>query len=154
MTSGLPDYYRGVDIAFQALSEVTNRPKYGGAILAWGSLAVTASVQNTLVGISGKGMIYGGAVWLDYTLTQANSQVWLGIDGYTVTNLSFLRLSDYNILKARSWPVSLLKYDGVSFIYSVGISYGVTFETELVLAYYEQHGTTPTVHYRLVYALI
>lgn len=154
MAHGLPDYYRGVDIAYQALAQQIVRPKYGGALLAWGSKTVTANVQNTLVGIWGKGMVYGGAVWFDYTLTQANSQVWLGIDGYTITNLSFLRLMEYKIDKPRSWPVSLHKYDSENFVYSVGISYGLTFETQLVLAYLEEHGFTPTVHYRLVYALI
>lgn len=154
MASGLPDYFSGVDIAYQNLSEMINRPKYGGALLAWGSKTVTANVQNTLCGIVGKGMIYGGAVWFDYTLPQADSQVWLGIDGYTITNLSFERLLIYGLKHPRSWPVSLLHCDQVNQIYSVGISYGITFETQLVLAYYEQNGTTPTVHYRLIYTLI
>ncbi len=154
MASGLPDYYRGVDVAYQALSQMIVRPKYGGALLAWGSKTCDANVQNTLVGINGRGMIYGGAVWLDYTLPQANSQVWLGIDGYTVTNLSFERLLLYGINQSRSWPVSLLHADQVNQVYAVGISYGLTFESQLVLAYYEQNGTTPTVHYRLIYALI
>ncbi len=154
MASGVQDYYRGVDIALQALGEVTNRPKYGGALLAWGSVTVTANSQNTLVGIVGKGMTYGGAVWLDYTLPQSNSQVWLGIDGYTITNMSFERLVEYSINNPRAWPVSVHKKDSVNYVYSVGVSYGVTFETQLVLAYLEEHGTTPTVHYRLVYALI
>lgn len=154
MATGRADYNVGVDVALQALSQLIVRPKYGGALLAWGSKTVTASVQNTLVGINGKGMIYGGAVWLDYTLTQGSSQVWLGIDGYTVSNLSFTRLIQYGINKPRSWPVSLLHLDSVNFVYSVGISYGLTFETQLVLAYYEQNGFTPTVHYRLIYALI
>lgn len=154
MASGMLDYYRGVDVAYQALSQMIVRPKYGGALLAWGSKYCTANVQNTLVGIAGKGMIYGGAVWLDYTLPQANSQVWLGIDGYTITNLSFERLLLYGINQPRSWPVSLLHADHVNRIYAVGISYGITFETQVVLAYYEQNGFTPTVHYRLVYALI
>lgn len=154
MASGKNDYYRGVDVSYQALAQMIVRPKYGGALLAWGSETLTANIQNTLCGINGKGMIYGGVVWLDYTLTQAQSEVWLGIDGYTLTNLSFLRLKDYSIQQPRSWPVTLLKYDGTEFIYSVGISYGITFETQLVLAYYEKNGFTPTVHYRLVYALI
>jgi len=154
MASGLPDYYRGVDVAYQALAQMIVRPKYGGALLAWGSKYCTANTQNTLVGIAGKGMVYGGAVWLDYTSTQSNSQVWLGIDGYTLTNLSFERLVQYGIDKPRSWPVSVNKKDSVNWVYSVGISYGITFETQVVLAYLEEHGTRPTVHYRLVYSLI
>lgn len=154
MVSGLPDYYRGVDIAYQALGEMIVRPKYGGAVLATGSKYCTANVQNTLVGVNGKGMIYGGAVWLDYTSAQADSEVWLGIDGYTISNLSFERLLAYGINQPRSWPVSLICADHINHIYGVGISYGITFESQLVLAYYEQNGTRPTVHYRLIYTLI
>lgn len=154
MVSGFADYFRGMDVAFKALGAMIVRPKYGGALLATGSKYCTKDTQNTLVGINGKGMIYGGAVWLDYTLPQSNSQVWLGIDGYTITDLSFERLVEYGIDQPRSWPVSVHKKDSVNYVYSVGISYGITFETQLVLAYLEEHGTTPTVHYRLVYALI
>lgn len=142
MVSGTPDYLQVV------------RLRYGGARLAWGSKYCTKNEQNTLCGIAGKGMIYGGAVWFDHTLPQADSQVWLGIDGYTITNLSFERLLIYGLNQPRSWPVHLLFCDQVNQIYSVGISYGITFETQVVLAYYEQNGNQPTVHYRLVYALL
>lgn len=154
MAHGLPDFYRGMDVAYQMLSEMIVRPKYGGALLAWGSRECAAGVQTTLLGVAGKGMIYGGAIWLDYTSTQSNSQPWLGIDGYTLTNLSFERLMEYGINEPRAWPLALHKKDSVKWVYSVGVSYGITFEESVVLAYYEQHGTTPTVHYRLVYALI
>lgn len=142
MASGLPDYYRGV------------RPRYGGARIVSDSKQVTKNIQTNLVAISGRGMTYGGAVWLDYTLTQANSRVLLGCEGVAITDLSFLRLNDYGIDQTKTLPVSLNRYDPISFIYSVGISYGITFESSLILNYLEQHGTTPTVHFRLVYALI
>lgn len=142
MASGLQDYYSGV------------RPTYGGALIASGSKPVKPHVQTNLVNVAGKGMTYGGAVWLDYTLTQANSRVLLGCEGIAVTDLSFVRLNDYNITKPESLVVFLNKYDSINHIYSVGISYGVTFESSLILNYLEEHGNTPTVHYRLVYALI
>jgi len=154
MATGLPDYYRGVDVAYQALSQMVVRPKYGGGLIASGSIEVVANVQTNLVAIDGKGMIYGGTVWLDYTLTQANSRVLLGVEGVAITDLSFLRLNEYHINKPASLPVFIQRYDPISFIYSVGISYGVTFESSCIVNYLEQHGTTPTVHYRLIYALI
>jgi len=142
MTSGLPDFYRGV------------RPTYGGAIIKSGSKEVTANAQTNLVNIAGKGMTYGGAVWLDHTLTQANSRVLLGCEGIAITDLSFVRLNEYRITIPESMVVFLNRYDSINFIYCVGIRYGVTFESSLILNYLEEHGTTPTVHYRLVYALI
>lgn len=154
MASGLPDYFRGVDVAYQALSEMIVRPKYGGGIIASGSVEVVANVQTNLVNVAGMGMTYGGAVWLDYNLTQANSRVLLGCEGVAISDLSFVRLNEYRITKPASLVVFLNRFDTINHIYSVGISYGVTFENSLILNYLEEHGFTPTVHYRLIYALI
>jgi len=130
------------------------RPRYGGALIAAGQVEVTASVQTNLAAIYGKGMIYGGAVWLDYNKTQANSRVLLGCEGVAITDLSFYRMLEYKIENPRIMPVTINKFDGINFVYSAGISYGITFEISLILNYFEQHGFTPTVHYRLVYTLI
>lgn len=141
MASGMPDYQNTV------------RPKFGGAILADGSEAVVANVVTPLVQKTGKGMIYAGSVWMDYTSSQGNSEVWLRIDEFYVPALSFARMKDFGVTDPRKAIVSLNKYDTTNYIYSVGLSYGITFETGFILAYSEEHGTTPTVHYRLVYAL-
>lgn len=154
MASGLPDHYRGVDVAYQALAQMIVRPKYGGALLESGSEAVGANTSVLLALGLGKGMIYGGNVWLDAAASQANSEVQLTIDGVIITTLSFLRLNEYRIVNPRTSVVTLNRYDPVSHIYSVGISYGVTFETYVMLVYKETHGNTPTAHYRLVYSLI
>ena len=154
MAHGLLDYYRGINVAYQALSEMIIRPKYGAALLASGSMEVVANSHNTLAIVSGKGMTYGGAVWLDYTLSQANGEVEIMPDDLVLSGLSFYRLMEYGILRPRTWPVSLNVYDSTNRIYSAGISYGITFETTLELAYQENNGFTPTVHYRLAYALI
>lgn len=142
MASGMADYYRGI------------RPSFGGAVLAADQVYVWDGVLTSLVQINGRGMVYGGTVWLDYTSTQANSEVWLGIDGQHIEGLSFVKLNAYNVVKPGSSVISLNKFDGTNFIYSVGIAYGITFETRLDLRYYEKHNTRPTVHYRLVYTLI
>jgi len=154
MAAGLPDYIRGMDVILQALAELIVRPKYGTALLESGTLGVTANIDNTLAEITGKGMIYGGAVWLDNTLSQANGEVRLWVDDVNLTPLSFLRLIDYGMVKPRSWPVTINVYNNVDFIYSVGLSYGITFESKLKISYDENNGRTPTVHYRLVYTLI
>lgn len=154
MATGRPDYYSAVDITLQALSQLIVRPKFGGAIIESGSKEIVASVANNLAAVSGKGMVYGGAVWLDYTSTQANSVVSLIVDMQEINDLSFLRMNEYGINRARTAVVTLNKYDAVNFVYSAGISYGVTFESGITLTYTEEHGTTPTVHYILVYTLI
>jgi len=154
MAHGLPDYYRGVDIAYQALSEMIVRPKYGGAIGSSGSGLVAANSLTTLLSISGKGMIYGGYVWLQHTSTQKNSYVQLEIDGQVVAGDSFLTLNGIGADKPRACPIPILKYDDTGFTYCVGFAYGVTFESTLKVQYDENHGDTFSVDYNLVYALI
>jgi len=154
MASGLPDYYRGVDVAYQALAQMTVRPMYGKAVLASGSKVVAANGGTYLVAVFGKGMLYGGTVWLDYTLPQGNSEMQLWTEEVYILSLSFVRMLQYRITNPVSSVIYLNKYDTVNHIYSAGIGGGITFESYLALAYLEEHGFTPTVHYRLLYALL
>lgn len=154
MAYGLPDYYRGVDIKLQSLAEVTSRPKYGGAILSAGSVYVWAGVLTGLVQINGKGMVYGGSVWLEPDGAQSNSMVWLGIDGENIEGLSFERLKKYGVVDPRSAVISLNVFNSTDYVYSAGIAYGLTFETRLDLQYKEAHDDRCTVHYRIIYTLI
>ena len=154
MASGLPDYYRGVDIAYQALAQVTNRPKYGGAQSADGYLAVAASQENTLFTISGKGMTYGGYVKVEYASSQKDSGFLIYLDGGLFGTAGFEALNKFGLTLENSHPLYLRKYDDVNFIYCMALSRGITFESSFSLAYLEQHGTTPTVWYHVIYALI
>lgn len=142
MASGLPDYLSGV------------RPEYGGGIALHGNVVVGAGVLTSIVGAGGKGVIYGGAVWMDHTSSQANSIVLLQVDGTYVNKLSFLRMNEYGLYRSRTLPVTLNVYDAVNHIYSVGFSYGITFEKVFTFVYSEEHGQEPTVHYQLCYALL
>lgn len=154
MSHGLPDFYRGVDIAYQALAELINRPKYGGAVGSQGAVTVTASGITTLLAISGKGMTYGGYVTLDHTSTQAQSLVRLEIDGNLILRNSFLGLVVMEINDPYGYPLAIKKYDNTNFIYGVLIASGITFETSLVLKYEEAHGAAPLINYNQIYALV
>jgi len=136
------------------LSELTNRPKYGGAQSSSGSTAVTANDTTILTNVSGKGMTYGAFIALDHDASQKNSIPQLIIDGQVMSSTKFYSMWLYNIGYAGSFPIVLNWYDDTDFVYCVTVSYGLTFETNVALRYYEDHGDTPTVHYRLVYALI
>lgn len=142
MVSGLPDYVSVV------------RPRYGGALGVTDSLAVTASILNTLVTIPGKGMVYGGFINLDYTSSQQMSELVLTIDEKTVIAMSFAKLNAWNLDVPRCFPIVLLKFDNTEYIYAAGIAYGLTFETEIKLQYRENHDTTPTIGYTFMYALL
>lgn len=142
MTSGLPDYYRGI------------RPRFGGGEQTTREQEVAANESTVLATISGKGMVYGGVILFDYTSTQKNSIPVLAVDGKKLCAIKYATLNKYNIQGGGKYPVILTIYDEVNFIYGVAFSYGITFESELGISYIELHGTTPTVYCNIIYALI
>jgi len=154
MTHGLPDFYRGVDIAYQALAEMITRPKYGAAQRAAGNVVVAASAETTLVTVSAKGMVYGGLFWLDHTATHATSYPRFYIDGQLVASYSFGGMIEFGINKPLCSPLVLLHYDNAAFKYCAGLTYGYTFETSVTLKYLEVPGGQPTVSYELFYATV
>lgn len=154
MAHGLPDYYRGVDIAYQALAQLITRPMYGGAQRVAGNTVVTASAETILASVSGKGMIYDGIWRLDHTSTQNLSIPRLYVDGSLIGNLMFFHLNKYAIWYEGDYSIHTLMYDNTNFIYSASISHGITFETSFKIAYLEEHGSTPTVWHDVTYALV
>lgn len=154
MSHGLPDYYRGVDIAYQALSELINRPKYGAAQQEYSSVTVTNNFTTTLLSMAGKGVIYGGVLYMDYTASQSNAVVALYVDDVQITAFSLANLTLFGMTKEHAYPVYILAYDEVNYRYCVGFSGQITFETSIVLKYLENNGGTPLVLTRLIYALI
>ena len=154
MAHGLPDYYRGIDIAYQSLVQMTVKPVYGPAKAKRGSLVVTANEWNQLLIVGGKGIVYGGYVHLHPESLQKNSVVYVEIDGELLASKSFYILYNNSLDQLTSCPIYLLKYDNIEGIYAVGFAYGLTFESSVLVKYQEAHGATPTVNFNLIYAKI
>jgi len=142
MASGLPDYQQTV------------RPRYGGAKIKCGTLLLAASVENTLCNISGKGMIYGGGLSTKVSTIQANSIIKLYIDGEVFYMVSWDIMYSNQHINTPAYPIFLLKCDPINFIYSCGLSPGITFETGVKFSYTEAHTGRPTFYWNLLYALI
>lgn len=154
MTAGLPDFYHGIDITYQSLGEIINRPKYGGAGMLIGLQTVPIDQDTFIASVIGKGMIYGGIMRTSPTETQNLSVPILKIDGEVVANASFFNLNYFNQVSPNTSPFYLLKFDDVGFIYSVGVSPGMTFESGFEVRFNENHGRTPIVICRIFYALV
>lgn len=154
MASGLPDYLNGVDIALQSVSEVINRPKYGAAQRTITAKVVVANDLTKLITVDGKGMTYGGIVYLDHTVSQKDSVVRVTIDSRLLTLWPFDDMVKVGLSVQHSNPSYILKYDETNFIYCIGIQNGLTFESEVLIEYDEKDGGTPIVAAMLVYALI
>ena len=142
MASGTPDYFRTV------------RQIYGAAHTEQNATLVVASVATPILDVSGKGIIYGGALLLDYTSTQKNSYPEIRIDGVELSVLTMIDLMKFSLVKDKSCPFYILHYDEKNFIYTVGIQPGMTFEVSFELIYNENHATTPFVLAWITYALL
>jgi len=142
MASGLPDYQKEI------------RPRYGGAQRQTDTVCVNPDLVTELLAITGKGMIYGGVVFLEPGASQVNSMVYLFVDGKWIGGMSFAKLNKYGINKPQVYPSFELKYDTVNHIYCCGISPGITFESSFQLKYFEWHGNNPSVIFDVYYTLI
>jgi len=142
MASGLPDYFRAV------------RPRYGAAKSVMGSKTLTAHSENTLVSISGKGMLYGGNMRFDGVLLDRWDVIHLYIDNvlFYQTNFYSLNLAKYTIPGTNA--IFIQSYNEVEGLYSIGVSSGYTFESCFKFSITENRGNTPDVFYNIFYALI
>jgi len=154
MSHGLPDFYRGVDIAYQALGEMIVRPKYGAANRAVGGGAVSGVTQNELISVAGKGIIYGGLLYAYNSESLVGDSIYYEIDGNQVAYWSFYNLAKYNITKGPTIGFYLLKYDDVKFVYSVAFSSGLTFESSFLVRYDSTVIAAHTAWCHMFYALI
>lgn len=142
MARGLPDYFRSV------------RPRYGAAKSKAVGITVTASAETTLVEESGKGIIYGGVLYFDYTSSQAGAKPWLTVDDKKLGQLPLGFLNRWSVNQPGTFPFYLLHYDESEFEYGLGLTPGYTFESGFKVSYEESNDTTPHVYCSITYALI
>jgi len=154
MSKGTVDWYRGIDIVYQNLGEIIQRPKFGIVAPAEYANFVAASAVTTLVDISGIGNIYWGSIGVTGAGIQEDDYFIFTIDGIPLTSATFRRAEDYGTNTPRLPGVFLDKLDNVNFRYSAALGANITFETSVVIQYVETYGRNPYVVSRLVYALI
>ena len=133
---------------------VVSRPRYGKAERLWDQAEVVAEDETEIGAVTGKGMIYGGVVLLDHDSAQDEGTPRLYIDNVRIADLDFNALAKYCLVREHSYPLYLCKKDETNFVYAVGVSRGITFETDFKIKYDENNGTTPVVYCRVIYALI
>lgn len=156
MAYGAPDWWSRshIDIIAQTLAEITQRPKYGGALLSSWDGSVNNNAKTELISVTGKGMIYAGNLWLNPLQTQANSYVELEVDGTSIAYTQFVAMNTYSWTTPQGHPFFLTKFDDTTFYYSVLFMYGITFESGFRILYDEKHGRNPTVGAKMRYAVI
>lgn len=143
-----------LNVKAQDLAELVSRPRYGDVGRFVYSHAVTAN-DSTLIGeVAGRGQIYGGALYLDAAASQRADYVRLLVDDFWLPQMTFEDMMTYGMTEEVLTPSFLLCYDEVNFIYSIGITGGITFEEYFKLYYVETQGKTPTINAHVTYALV
>ncbi len=143
-----------IDIAAQNLSEIINRPKYGGAQRAASTADAWANDTRSYITVSGKGMLYGGSLFLEHTASQKTGKPILMVDGVSLAQWSFEDSLSLGMVKPWIKAMFLTKYDDVNFVYCVAFMYGITFETSLQILYEESEGETPNITAEFIFAVV
>jgi hypothetical protein len=143
-----------IDVKAQTLAQLINRPKYGGAELGSYSNAIAGLTTETLIDITGVGMIYGGWIRCTDTTTHKADIPRIWIDDMTIEADTWNSLNQAGVWRNPISPMSLTRYDETNFEYALMIGYGFTFETSVKLKYSNVYGDGTAVAARLYYATI
>lgn len=142
MASGIADYQKII------------RPRYGAAQESHGNKVILAGVTESLVTVSGKGVIYGGPVHILGVATQVWGRVHLIVDGEWINPLPLYYMNKFGYTVEHSTPVYLLKFDDVAFEYGLAFSEGITFESSVEILYEAGPAGSVSIYAYLIYALI
>uniref|UniRef100_A0A6M3IF71 Uncharacterized protein n=1 Tax=viral metagenome TaxID=1070528 RepID=A0A6M3IF71_9ZZZZ len=142
-----------LNIKAQDLAEVMNRPKYGGALRAYGATSCAGGSWTTLFTLSGKGMVYGGWIVDSNVNADVTDRVRYLIDGNEIYEGSLWYFYFYGLLNPLINPMVIIKYDPTIKQYILGFSYGITFEASIEVKFKPMFATYD-IGYSLCYALV
>jgi len=153
MPTGAPDYVKRIDVNIQTLGEVTIRPRYGDFKTTFGTIFPTAAQWNTLVDVSGKGILYGGRIIITGTGATEDDRVRITIDGETSDEATPEALMEYQITRPYLGCFYLLQFDSNQHQFGIGLCHDVSFESSLLLEVRPLTANT-TCHYEGYYGLL
>lgn len=144
------------NLSAQALDFLTVRPSYGESVRKAGyEETVVEDEEATLITVAGRGAILGGQIRWSMVVDAPGALFGrVYTENSLVCNTSVLDLYNYNIREGNKWPLFVAQYDPTSLTYSIGISPGTTFETDLDIKVYNDGAETLEVWAELFYALV
>lgn len=170
MASGAPDWHKisdvdiqaqsigdvNINVAGQSISEIINRPTYGEGEEAIATEIVSAGTTESIITISGTGVLYGGWVTISDTNNHFNDKPKIYIDGNYFAGVSFNSLFNNGFIKNSKYLFNLTRkeFDSPHYRAVACIGSGVTFETSLQLQYQNSEATDIDVGAILTYATI
>ena len=144
-----------IDLASQALAQMTIRPKYGSCRSLMYEDNIAESSTVTIFSISGKGMVYGGHIHHDFTGTNNYIALKVVVDGQSTWTENLLKLHERKIRKTGMWYLWEEDYTANT-EYTQGIMGEITFESSYAVTIYNLTGSgaQDTIYARLLYALL
>ena len=140
MTHGAPDWWSRahIDIIAQALAYLEQRPMYGEAKNAFSFTQVSANNDTTLINVLGKGMVYGGIIFIATNHSISDDEIHIYVDGDIIFDFNWGRQIRYNFTRPYDCIAWVCKYDNVNHEYAMAIKHGITFEESIKIVYSEK----------------
>ena len=123
-----------LNLAAQDLAEVISRSKYGSANSWYTSQTCTAGQVQGLGSVSGKGVVYGGFVYVNEAWN-VNDQVYIYCDQKPVDILKVGQAWNDDLTCYRPHQLYINNYDLITPRLHIGIGGGWTFETKFEVAF-------------------
>lgn len=143
-----------LNIKAQDLAEVVNRPKYGAAADTYDAGSASNGLTKDAAIISGKGVIYGGYLYITTDTPEADFIIYPTIDGEGFNHVSIEDFWDHQIVTPYNWIMYLTQYDLINDYFSFAFSPGTTFETSFKVTFgtaqVGTHSYVCVVYYALV----
>lgn len=143
-----------IDIVAQALSEVINRPTYGGANVSIYNDFAPALSATDIISVLGTGMVYGGYFYIADANDHLNDGLGVVIDGTELFAISPNSLLLWGVKSGMNFPLQLAMYRPDLYQYIVLVKGGLTFESSFKLRYHNILGDSAGVLAQAYYATI
>jgi len=154
MTTGYPDYQQNINITAQRASQLIQRPKYGAPQVLGFTGPLLPNGITTLGSISGRGIIYGGFIHIYGNSLDDDDTLYLTIDSVLVAITDWFTLRFGGSTKNHSLYLYLINNDESDWLYTVGYSNDITFESNIQIKFKEIYGIKFNCYMRLNYATI
>ena len=152
--TGFPDWLVPVNISRQELAEITNRPKYGAAQIAFAAGTFASDAEETLLTITGLGQTYAGTIGFLGDASSLGSVLKILVDGTTLFNAAISSGITVGNFANHSDVAYLTQVDDILFKYYWGLSNEITFESSLVIKGKRQAGVSTQFAISIIYTIV
>ncbi|MBA7601425.1 hypothetical protein ES703_08498 [subsurface metagenome] len=133
------------NLAVQTLPAMQVRPFYTELANLMIAKNCETGTLKLLTSHSGQGIILGGYISTDESVSMSAAKVMLVIDNKEVFDHSFASLEAFGLTSFDIYPVALSKYDDTGFVYCVTFAPLFTYEFSFQFYFYQATGVTRAV---------